>query len=151
MPEQQIKVSKQVLKIIILLTLFQMLNKEGVVKFALMYMEMLLYFVEKILLFLIFLVIFKNSFLKKKKKVCIFLAVLGLSCCVGFSLVVVIRGYSPVLYLGFLLSGFSCSRAQVPDAWASVIAAPRLQRPDSVAMEQGLNCSTTCGILPHQA
>ena len=30
-----------------------MLNKEGVVKFALMDMEMLLHFVEKILLFLI--------------------------------------------------------------------------------------------------
>jgi len=107
-----------------LLTLFQRLNKEGVVKFALMDMEMLLYFVEKILLFLI--LFFSDFYKLLKKKVCIFLAVWGLSCCVGFSLVVVIRGYSPVWYLGFSLSGFSCCRAQVPDEWASVIAAPRL-------------------------
>ena len=105
-----------------------MLNKEGIIKFALMDMEMLLYFVEKILLFLIlfFSDFYKLFFFLEKKKVCNFLAVLGLSCCVGFSLAVVIRGYSPVRHLGFSLSGFSCCRAQVPEAWASVVAAPRL-------------------------
>ena len=42
----------------------------------------------------------------------LFLAVLGLRCCAGFSLVVVIRGYSLLQCTVFSLCGFSCCRAQ---------------------------------------
>ena len=55
----------------------------------------------------------------------IFLTVLGLHCCMGFSLVVKRRGYSLVVVRGLLIavgcSGFSCYRAQ-----ASVVMVPRL-------------------------
>ena len=66
-----------------------------------------------------------------------FLAVLGLPCCVGFSLVAVSRlltgGASLVAVSRLLTGGFSGCRA-----WALVLVA------------DGLSCSVVCGIFPDQ-
>ena len=59
---------------------------------------------------------------------CFFSAVLGLHCCVGFSVVVASSSYA-LLWC----TGFSCCEAQTP-----VVAVARL------------NCSKACGILPDQ-
>ena len=61
-----------------------------------------------------------------------FLAVLGLRCCVGFSLVVASWGYSSCRVRTSHYGGFSCYRA------VSVIAAHRL------------SCSLACEIFQHQ-
>ena len=69
------------------------------------------------------------SFLKKKSFVYLFLAVLGLHCCTGFSLVAAHR---------FLM------------AVASIFADHRLSGPGSVAVAHGLSCCMTRGIFPDQ-
>ena len=69
-----------------------------------------------------------TNLLTSLKKNYLFLAVLGLCCCEGFSLVVVMGLLSAVASLVVGLVG----------AWASVIVAC------------GLSCSTTCGIFQAQ-
>ena len=46
--------------------------------------------------------------------------------------------------------GFSCCGALALGAWASVVAAIRLQSAGSVVVVQGLSCSAACGIFPDQ-
>ena len=68
----------------------------------------------------------------------LFWAVLGLSCCTGFSPVATSRGYSPVAGHGLLI------------AVASLTAEHGLQGTGSTAVELELSCSAACGILPDQ-
>ena len=78
------------------------------------------------------------------KIIYLFLAVLGLHCCLGLSLVVVNGGYSSLQHPGFSLCGSSCCRARALDSRASVVAAHGLSR------GVGLGCSMACGIFPDQ-
>ena len=68
---------------------------------------------------------FKNSLIYY-----LFLAVLGLCCCTGISLVVVSRGYSPVVVCGLLIAaaslGFRAQAAGPSEHMGSVVAAPGL-------------------------
>ena len=87
--------------------------------------------------------LFKNNFIS------LYLAVLGLHCCAGFSLVVMSWGYSLWLCTGFSLqwlllwsTGF---RVQT-----SVVVAPRFQRTGSTLVVHGLSCSEARGIFPDQ-
>jgi len=65
-------------------------------------------------------------------------AVLGLCCCTGFSLVATSRGYSLVAVHGLLIAA------------ASLIAERRLQGTGSRAVALELSCSAACEILPDQ-
>ena len=68
----------------------------------------------------------------------LFLAVLGLHCCVGFLL---LQRVGPALHFsaqGSHCSGFSCCRAQI------------LGRTDSLVVVEGLSCSKACEIFPDQ-
>ena len=56
----------------------------------------------------------------------LFLAVLHLSCCVGFSLVVVSGGLRPVAMASLAERGLQGTRASVLQHEDSVVAAPRL-------------------------
>ena len=67
-----------------------------------------------------------------------FLAVVGLRCCVSFSLVVANRGFSLVL-----MSSFSCCGAW--PQWASLIVAPGLS---NCGEQGGLSYMEACGIFP---
>ena len=62
------------------------------------------------------------------------LAVLGLRCCAGFSLVLESAGYSPVAGHRFLLAGASRCGAQAPEYRLTVVS-------------QGLSCSHTWDLL----
>ena len=79
----------------------------------------------------------------------LFLSVLDLHCCMGFSLVAESRGYSLVV----VYSGFSCCRARALGcpgfSGGSVVAAPRLECRLKV-VAQGFSCFTACGIFPNQ-
>ena len=68
--------------------------------------------------------------------VCLFflLAVLGLRCCAGFSLVLESAGYSPVAGHTFLIAGASCYGARAPEHRLTVVS-------------QGLSCSHTWDLL----
>ena len=68
--------------------------------------------------------------------VCLFflLAVLGLRCCAGFSLVLESAGYSPVAGHTFLIAGASRCGAQAPEHRLTVVS-------------QGLSCSHTWNLL----
>ena len=68
----------------------------------------------------------------------LFLAVLGLHCCVDFSLVVVNRGYFPVVVCRLLTVVTSLVEQGLEAAQASVIVV------------HGLSCSEACGIFPDQ-
>ena len=72
----------------------------------------------------------------------VFLAVLGLRCCWGFSLVVASRSYSLVAMHGILIEAASHCRAQVLDTRASVTGACGLCSCGSPALENRLN---SCG------
>ena len=57
----------------------------------------------------------------------LFLAVLGLCCCTGFSLVVASGGYSPVAVPGLLIVVASLvAEPGLSGSWASVVVAPGL-------------------------
>ena len=57
----------------------------------------------------------------------LFLAVLGLCCCTGFSLVAASGGYSPVAVPGLLIVVASLvAEPGLSGSWASVVAAPGL-------------------------
>ena len=82
----------------------------------------------------------------------LFLAVLGLHCCVGFSLVVTSRGYSLVVVHRLLIVEPACW-----GAWASVVAAYELSSccsgfwsTGSVVVACGLSCSAACGFFLDQ-
>ena len=72
-------------------------------------------------------IIFKNNYL--------LLAVLGLHCFEGFSLVVASGGYSLVAVHGLLI------------AVASLFVVQGLQSSGSVVVTHRLSCPATCGIL----
>ena len=80
------------------------------------------------------------SFLKKLFIYYLFLAVLGLHCYAGFSLVIESRGYSSCSEWASQGSGFSCCGAQ-----ASVVAAHGLSSCGSRALEHRLS---SCGARP---
>ena len=65
----------------------------------------------------------------------LFLAVLGLHCCLGFSLVAVSGGCSVVAVCGLLIEVVSLVDREPPGAWASV------------AVALGLSCWVACGIF----
>ena len=72
-----------------------------------------------------------------------FLAMLGLCCCAGCSLVVAIRGGSPAAVCGLLTAVASLAAEHgLQGAWASVLVAPGLWSTGSVAAAHGLCCST---------
>ena len=63
----------------------------------------------------------------------LFLALLGLGCCVG--------AFSSCGSRASHCSGFSRCRAQAIGVWASVVAAQGLQSESSVAVVRGLSCT----------
>ena len=67
-----------------------------------------------------------------------FLAVLGLHCCVGFSLAVESEGYSLVAVCRLLFTV------------TSFVAEHRLQGTGSVVVVYGVSCSVAYGIFPDQ-
>ena len=69
----------------------------------------------------------------------LFLAVLGLCCCVwAFSLVAARRGYSLLRCAGFSLR------------WLLLLRSTGSRHAGSVVVAHGLSCSTACGIFPDQ-
>ena len=81
----------------------------------------------------------------------LYLAVLGLRCCV--------QAFSSCGEWGATLRcsarasychGFCCCRAPALGARASVVVARRLWSAGSVVVAHGLSCSTACGIFPDQ-
>ena len=81
----------------------------------------------------------------------LFLAVLGLRCCV--------RAFSSCGERGATLrcgawashcGGFSCCGARALGVWTSVVAAHGLYSASSVVVAHGLSCSMACGIFPDQ-
>ena len=69
------------------------------------------------------------------------MAVLGLCCCTGFSLIV-LRGVYSLVVQASLRSGFSCCRAWASGVRASIVAAHGLGSCDSQALEHRLS---SCG------
>ena len=82
---------------------------------------------------------------------CLFLAVLGLHCCRGFSLVAVSRGYSTDGVRWLLIAVTSCCGAQalgcVSFSGCDTRAQWRLLS-GSGAVARGLSGSSACGIFP---
>ena len=77
--------------------------------------------------------------------------------CVGSSLLragfLQLRRAGAALHCGAQAShcgGFSCSGAQAPGSWASVVVARGLQSAGSAVVAHGLSCSAACGIFPDQ-
>ena len=78
------------------------------------------------------------------------MAVLGLCCCVGFSLVAV-SSFSLVLVCGLLTAVLSLAIEHgLWSTWTSVAMAPGLWDTESVVVAQWLSCSTACGIFLDQ-
>ena len=77
----------------------------------------------------------------------LFLAVLGLGCCVGFSLVAVSRGYSLVVEHGLLIAVASLLLRNV---FSRACRLQQLWHTGSVVVAQGLSCSTAHGLFPNQ-
>ena len=82
---------------------------------------------------------------------------LGLSCGVGFSVVVVSGGYSHFVMHGLLIARASLVEHGLQGAWASEVAARGLSSFHSWALEYTLNslahrlsCSVARGIFPDQ-
>ena len=91
------------------------------------------------------------SFFKFFKRFYLFMAVLGLCCCAGFSLVEMSRGYSTDAMLRLLISVVSLvAKHGLQGALASVVVASRLQNTGSIVVAKGLSCSMACGIFPDQ-
>ena len=101
---------------------------------------------------LLHLTIKKNQpFLKSPNYLFIhlFLAVLGLCCCAGFSLVVMTRGYSLVA-LCRLLIAVACCGAQVLGCSDFSSCGSKLQSTASIVVAHGLSCSAARGIFLDQ-
>ena len=91
--------------------------------------------------FLFFLILFNR----------LVLAVLGLCCCVGFSLVETSRSYSLIVGLRLLNAATSFAAEHRPwGTWASVIAAPGHWNTGSGVVAHGLSCFSACGIFLNQ-
>ena len=75
------------------------------------------------------------------------MAVLGLWCCVSFSVVAVRRGCSLVAVCRFHCCGFSCCRARALGVWASVVVARVLSSCSSWALEHRLDSGGACALL----
>ena len=81
----------------------------------------------------------------------LFLAVLGLPCCLGFSLVATSGGYASLRQaLASHCSGFSCCGAQTLGCFGFSSWGSGLQSTDSVVKVHGLRCPEACGISPGQ-
>jgi hypothetical protein len=79
------------------------------------------------------------------------MAVLGLCCCAGFSLVEMSRGYSTDAMLRLLIAVVSLvAKHGLQGALASVVVASRLQNTGSIVVVQGLSCSMAYGIFLDQ-
>ena len=77
------------------------------------------------------------------------MAVLGLCCCAGFSLVEMSRGYSTDAMLRLLIAVISLvAKHGLQGALASVVVASRLQGTGSIAVLLGLSCSAVMWDLP---
>ena len=82
---------------------------------------------------------------------CLFLAMLGLHGCTGFSLAVVSGGPSLVVAHGLLIAVAPLvGEHRLWGVWASVVAPHGLWSTDSAVVAHGLGCSVACGIVPHQ-
>ena len=79
----------------------------------------------------------------------LFVALLGLHCCVGFSLVVGSRGYSLVVVHGLLFIEASCGAWALRHLGFSSCSSWTLEHRLKVVM-QGLSCSVACGIFMGQ-
>ena len=80
-------------------------------------------------------------------------SMLGLRCCVGFSLVVASRGYSPVVVCGLLITVVSLVTEHGLDGvWASVFVAHGLTRmaPGLSSCDAGFSCFRAGGIFQDQ-
>ena len=77
------------------------------------------------------------------------LAVLGLHCYAGFSLVAASGGFSTCRARASHRGGFSRCGARALGGVGSGVAAPRLQSTGSVLVAHGLSCLAACGIFPH--
>ena len=101
---------------------------------------------------------FSPQFFKKKKEFYSFRAVLGLQCCLGFSLLTASGGCSLVAMRWFITAVVSpVAEHRFQGVWASVVAACRLSSCGSWVLEHRLNncgpwlsCSTACEIFLHQ-
>ena len=99
-----------------------------------------------------FVFLFKNNFIY------LFMAVLGLHCWAGFSLMVASGGYSPLQCMGFWLwwllllqdTGSRARRLQPLWPVGSIVAAPRLQSAGPVVVAPGLRYSEACGAFLDQ-
>ena len=81
----------------------------------------------------------------------LFLAMLGLGCCVGFSLVAASEGCSLASVHGLAIARASLvGEHGLKHTQASVVAASRLQSTGSVLVTHGLSCSEARGIFPDQ-
>ena len=86
----------------------------------------------------------------------IFLAVRGLRCCAGFSLVSTSWGFSPVVVQGLLtavasLVGEHRFWSTPPSAVVGPSVVPCLgSRAQAIVVACGLNCSRACGIFPYK-
>ena len=78
----------------------------------------------------------------------LFLAVLGLGCCGGFSPAVVSRSLLSRCHMwASHWGGFSCCGARALGVWASVAAAPRLESKGWIIVAHGLSCPTECVLI----
>ena len=91
-----------------------------------------------------FTIIFKH-FLK-----CIYLAALGLCCCVGVFCSCSEQDYSWLPHMGFSLQRLLLLWSTGPGTQASVVAAHGLQSSGSVVVTHSLSCSMAHGIFPDQ-
>ena len=90
-------------------------------------------------------VTFSNNFIY------LFLAMLGLCCCRGFSLVVVSGPYSLAVMCGLLMAVASVVAGHgLQGTWASAVVASRLQDTGTIVVAQGLSGSVARGIFPNQ-
>ena len=93
-----------------------------------------------------------------EKNIHLSLVMLGLRCCLSFSLVTVSGGSSVAMVHGFSLQylfllwtlGSRACRLQQVWAVGSVVAIPRLQSTGSVVVVHGFSSSATCGVFPNQ-
>ena len=84
-------------------------------------------------------------------RIFLFLAVLGLCCCVGFSLVAESGGYSLAVVLGLpIAETYLVVKRGLKGTRASVVLAPGLYSAGSIAVASRLSCSMACGIFPDQ-
>ena len=81
----------------------------------------------------------------------LFLAVLGLHCYTGFSLVVVIGVFSLVAARGpHIMVASLVAEHELGLCMVSIAAVPRLQTTGSIVVTHGFNCPTVCRIFLDQ-